>query len=113
MIYMRHLLQKRILPLFHYALNPNGILFLGSSETVGGFTDLFIPLDKKYKIYTKKTVDFPVDFGFVPRYEVETEIAAKTRHDPVAGPPRRFAEDRRPDFVDALCTAERGRQRSS
>jgi two-component system CheB/CheR fusion protein len=69
MIYMGPLVQKRVVPLFHYAMNPNGILFLGSSETVGGFGDLFLSLDKKYKIYTKKTVDVAVDFEFVPRYD--------------------------------------------
>jgi CheR methyltransferase-like protein len=46
MIYMSQVLQKRILPLFHYALNPGGVLFLGSSETVGGFGDLFVPWTK-------------------------------------------------------------------
>src|SRR5436309_7110 len=55
MIYMAQVLQKRILPLFHYVLNAGGILFLGSSETVGGIGDLFVPLDKKDRIYTKKT----------------------------------------------------------
>ena len=34
MIYMGQVLQKKIIPLFHYALNPGGILFLGTSETV-------------------------------------------------------------------------------
>src|SRR5262249_30013317 len=73
MIYMGPLLQKRIIPLFHYALNPNGVLFLGSSETVGGFADLFTAVDKKYKIYTKRTVDARVNFEFVPRFDVEVE----------------------------------------
>jgi two-component system CheB/CheR fusion protein len=79
MIYMGPLLQKRVIPLFHYALNPNGILFLGSAETVGGFTDLFVSLDKKYKIYAKKSLNVPVDFGFLPRYEAEPEAPAKNR----------------------------------
>ena len=47
MIYMGPVLQKRIVPLFHYALNASGILFLGSSETVGGFSDLFTSIDKE------------------------------------------------------------------
>src|SRR5207248_1390925 len=54
MIYLGPILQKRIIPLFHYALNSTGVLFLGSSETVGGFAELFTVVDKKYKIYTKK-----------------------------------------------------------
>jgi len=80
MIYMGPVLQKRIVPLFHYALNPTGILFLGSSETVGAFSDLFTAIDKKYKIYTKKALDNPVNFDFVPRYDVEVETP-RSRHE--------------------------------
>ena len=76
MIYMGQILQKRIIPLFHYALNSNGILFLGTSETVGGFGDLFIPIDKKNRIYTKKIVTIPVSFDFVPRFESAEEAKA-------------------------------------
>ena len=54
MIYMGAELQKRLIPLFHYALNPGGALFLGTSETVGGFQDLFQPLDHKWKLYQSK-----------------------------------------------------------
>ena len=73
MIYMGPVLQKRIVPLFHYALNASGVLFLGSSETVGGFSDLFTSIDKKFKIYSKKTADIPVHFEFVPRFDSEIE----------------------------------------
>ena len=71
MIYMSQVLQKRILPLFHYALNPGGVLFLGSSETTGGLSDLFVPLDKKYKVYTKKTNSVSLPMDFVPRFQTE------------------------------------------
>ena len=54
LIYMGRDLQKRLLPLFHYALNPGGVLFLGSSETVGDFEDLFDPLDRKAKLFVRK-----------------------------------------------------------
>ena len=54
MIYMGAELQKKIIPLFHYALNPGGALFLGTSETVGEFLDLFHPLDHKLKLYQRK-----------------------------------------------------------
>ncbi len=56
LIYFEPETQKRLLPLFHYALKPQGILMLGSSETTGGFTRFFEPLDKKWKIFTKKEV---------------------------------------------------------
>jgi Methylase of chemotaxis methyl-accepting proteins len=54
LIYMDIELQKRLLPLFHYALNPGGALFLGSAESIGGFTDLFSPLDSKWKLYKRE-----------------------------------------------------------
>ncbi len=73
MIYMGQLLQRRIIPLFHYALNPDGVLFLGSSETVGGFGDLFTSIDKKYKIYNKKPNASAVAFNFVPQFDMDEE----------------------------------------
>ncbi len=54
MIYMGSTLQKKLIPLFHYALNPGGMLFLGTSETTGDFTSLFSALDNKQKIYQRK-----------------------------------------------------------
>jgi two-component system CheB/CheR fusion protein len=54
MIYMGGDLQKRLIPLFHYALKPGGFLFLGTSETVGDFGDLFAALDRKLKLYQRK-----------------------------------------------------------
>ncbi len=55
MIYMENVLQKKIIPLFHYTLNPGGILFLGTSESIGGHTDLFGPITSKWKIFLRKT----------------------------------------------------------
>lgn len=54
MIYLNSELQKRIIPLFHYALKPRGILFLGTSETIGNFGTLFITLDRKLKIFQRE-----------------------------------------------------------
>ncbi len=54
LIYMDKDLQKKLIPLFHYALNPGGFLFLGTSETVGEFGDLFAALDRKFKLYQRK-----------------------------------------------------------
>ena len=56
LIYMGAELQKKLLPLFHYALNQNGYLFLGNSETIGEFLDLFAAVDKKWKLYQRKGV---------------------------------------------------------
>jgi two-component system CheB/CheR fusion protein len=56
LIYMDRDLQKKLIPLFNYALNPGGFLFLGPSETVGEFEGLFDTLDRKSKLYRKKGV---------------------------------------------------------
>ncbi|HEX6275727.1 MAG TPA: CheR family methyltransferase [Polyangiaceae bacterium] len=56
LIYLDSQIQKRIIPLFHYALRPGGVLMLGSSETVGGFMHLFDTIDKKWKIFQRREV---------------------------------------------------------
>jgi two-component system, chemotaxis family, CheB/CheR fusion protein len=50
LIYLEAKAQRSLLPLFHYALKPHGILFLGSSETIGGFERLFTAIDRKWKL---------------------------------------------------------------
>lgn len=54
LIYLNADLQKKLLPIFHYALKPGGILFLGPSETIGHFSELFEPLSKRWKIFRRK-----------------------------------------------------------
>ncbi|HVZ93460.1 MAG TPA: CheR family methyltransferase, partial [Phycisphaerales bacterium] len=54
LIYIEPALQQKIIPAFHYALRPNGMLLLGSSESIGQFTTLFEPAVKGQKIYVKK-----------------------------------------------------------
>ena len=53
LIYLGTKAQHKLLPLFHYALNPNGILFLGPSETIGGFEPLFTVIDRKWKLFSR------------------------------------------------------------
>ena len=68
LIYLEPELQKKLIPLFHYALKPGGMLFLGSSESVAGMADLFEVADKKWKLFRKREVrnpnqamlDFPI-----------------------------------------------------
>jgi two-component system CheB/CheR fusion protein len=54
LIYFGHVLQKRTIPAFYYALKPRGYLMLGPSESLGSFDELFGLVDKKHKIYQKK-----------------------------------------------------------
>ena len=69
LIYLVPELQKKLLPLFHYSLNPGAVLFLGSAETIGNFSDLFAPLHAKSRIYRRganlvggEPVAFPSSF---------------------------------------------------
>ena len=54
LIYLSSQLQRKIIPSFHYALNPGGFLLLGNSETVGKDTDLFSAVNARLRIYVKK-----------------------------------------------------------
>ena len=54
LIYMDRPTQKRIVSLFHYALNPGGFLFLGSSESLGDMVDSFVVKSRAWKIYRRK-----------------------------------------------------------
>jgi two-component system, chemotaxis family, CheB/CheR fusion protein len=54
LIYMGADLQKKLMSLFHFALSPGGVLFLGSSETVGDHGDLFATVDRSSKVYRRK-----------------------------------------------------------
>jgi two-component system CheB/CheR fusion protein len=53
LIYFGPMLQKRVIPMFHYALQPGGFLLLGRSETVQGFAQLFAPLDKQHNVFVR------------------------------------------------------------
>jgi two-component system CheB/CheR fusion protein len=54
LIYWNPRLQRKVFPIFHYALNRSGFLFLGNSETVGDSVDLFSIVDRQWKIYQRK-----------------------------------------------------------
>ncbi|MGE0432652.1 MAG: PAS domain-containing protein, partial [Planctomycetota bacterium] len=53
LIYLQPALQRQLLPLFHYALRPDGLLFLGASESVGAVEGLFTPVDARWKIFRR------------------------------------------------------------
>jgi len=57
LIYLGSELQKKVLPLFHYSLKKEGFLFLGSSETIGEFSDHFSVMDRKWKLFKGKDTD--------------------------------------------------------
>jgi two-component system CheB/CheR fusion protein len=54
LIYLEPVIQKGLMPIFHYSLNPAALLFLGGAETIGSATDLFSAVDGKHKIFARK-----------------------------------------------------------
>jgi len=54
LIYLEPAIQQKIVPIMHYALQPKGFLWLGSSETIGSYRDLFDLEDPKHKLYSRK-----------------------------------------------------------
>jgi len=84
LIYLAPELQKKLLPLFHYSLNPGGILFLGNAETIGGFTDRFAPISSKSRIFRRtesalrpEPHGFPPAFAYTPRSGTEARGVSK------------------------------------
>ncbi len=60
LIYLSPQLQTKLIPLFHYSLNPGGLLFLGSAESIGGFSDLFKTRDITWKIFERRDSLLPL-----------------------------------------------------
>jgi two-component system CheB/CheR fusion protein len=77
LIYMEPELQKKLFPLFHYTLVPNGFLFLGTSESIGGFSHLFSAVDAKWKIFKHKPYidDRVADYPRTPLHDVLVQPA--------------------------------------
>jgi two-component system CheB/CheR fusion protein len=66
LIYLGPALQRKVMPVFHYALRNEGLLMLGVSETIGSHAELFSLLDSKAKAYIKKTVLVRPAVSFAP-----------------------------------------------
>jgi len=84
LIYLTTDVQKKLIPLFHYSLNPGGILFQGSAETIGDFTKLFTPLVGKSRIFRRKQsilrpeqITFPSSFSAGPPAGNNLRLATK------------------------------------
>ena len=80
-------MQKKLIPLFHYSLNPGGILFQGSAETIGDGADLFAPLGGKSRLFRRRESGlrtepgiFPPAFSLAQANGTETRLAPKPRN---------------------------------
>jgi two-component system, chemotaxis family, CheB/CheR fusion protein len=104
LIYFEPALQKKLIPVFHYALKPRGYLLLGSAETVGA-VDLFAVVDVKNKIFQKRANGG----GTLPHLYLESDFRAAPRELPEAGESTAPASWSRLDILkeaDRLVTAK-------
>ncbi|QPH41268.1 CheR family methyltransferase [Pedobacter endophyticus] len=86
MIYLTTELQKKLIPIFHYSLNVNGLLFLGPAESVSGFQEFFNNVDSKWKLFERKEgassmgklLDFPFHIANQDKL-VKSDMSSKSR----------------------------------
>ena len=87
LIYLGPTLQRKVMPIFHYALRATGLLMLGASETIGSFSDLFSLTDKKAKIYSKKPGQSRRPASFGPEMPEPPRAVKKKSPPPMQIPP--------------------------
>jgi two-component system, chemotaxis family, CheB/CheR fusion protein len=83
LIYLSPVLQKKVIPIFHYALKPSGFLLVGNTEgLLGSSAEIFDLVERKSKIYQKKAVPSPVTFGLA----LSGQIVERGLDKPLRGP---------------------------
>jgi two-component system, chemotaxis family, CheB/CheR fusion protein len=75
MIYFNQALQRQIMLTFHYALEAGGFIFLGMSEGLRDYGDVFNTIDRKHKIYLKTGVHLPFHYELPRSYAAVSQRA--------------------------------------
>jgi two-component system CheB/CheR fusion protein len=79
LIYLSPVLQKKVIPIFHYALKQGGFLLVGNTEgLLASGAEIFDLVERKSKIYQKKAVPSPVTFGLTVGGWAPAEKAQET-----------------------------------
>nr|WP_321497691.1 chemotaxis protein CheB [uncultured Methanolobus sp.] len=93
LIYLQPMLQSRVLELFNYSLKPDGVLFLGPSETTGDMSDRFEPLNHKWKIYRSRGKAKTIDMQKIRSITIDAS-RAKNEYIPQTRPWRQTQEEK-------------------
>lgn len=85
LIYFENPLQKKISNLFHFSLLPDGILFLGPSESFGSNTNLYSVVNNKWKIYKRRDAISKLWSNFLPSSSLVTAARSRVGSTSVVG----------------------------
>ncbi len=95
LIYLTPALQQKVIPLFHYSLKPGGVLFLGTSETIGAATELFEPIDGKARLYRRSAKSIRTELSVFPTTTKTLRIGASV-------PPQKQSNEQLPSAAEQL-----------
>jgi hypothetical protein len=70
--------------MFHYALNPGGFLFLGTSETVGEYAELFSTMDRQSKLFARRNDISGGNRAVLKRLDMQTREDGNSQRLPLA-----------------------------
>lgn len=98
LIYMNSVLQQKILSTFHFSLNSNGYLFLGSSETAHALKDGITEISNKWKVYQKSG---PINYSSYNTYHTSGRLLARKEQGKSAEVPQSLVEKRFNKFLTA------------
>ncbi|TWT68953.1 chemotaxis protein CheB [Crateriforma conspicua] len=103
LIYLQNPAQRKTLSLFHFALRPGGVLFLGPSETAGEISDEFEFIDVHWKIFRKRRdIRLPIDTRMTMLGDLPLRSAGITRTSGTASPPPRRNTEMLSEAYDIL-----------
>jgi two-component system, chemotaxis family, CheB/CheR fusion protein len=103
LIYLDLELQNKLIPMFHYSLRQGRVLFLGSSETVGTFGDLFSILDRKWKIFRRTDAPSPYHAGVFTGFGIGGAGAARAADEAVKARRIPFTEIARKALLESFA----------
>jgi two-component system CheB/CheR fusion protein len=86
LIYLEAEIQKKLVPLFHYALAPGGYLVLGPSENLAAYPELFRVVDKDHRVFQR--LDAPVAPAAVFPLSGPRRLGRLERAEQLSAPPR-------------------------
>jgi chemotaxis methyl-accepting protein methylase len=87
LIYLNPPAQRMLQSLFHYSLSSDGVLVLGSAESIGGASDLFAPYPGATRLYRRLVTELPIDLINIPLTTPPTEALSRSAPLPTSPPP--------------------------